>query len=103
MVETLQIILAVLVIGTAALSAYYSFKSRREPDGKLRGLLGAKLNIHMGLMLIFISILLMLIFSGSSVRVVVCSLFILLGLFNLFAGMKNKTYFSRLIEQGQSR
>lgn len=103
MVETLQIILAVLVICTAGLSAYFSFKARREADGKVRGLMSAKLNINMGLMLIFIAILLMLLFSGSSVRVVVCALFMLLGLFNLFAGMRNRTYFTRLIEHRQPR
>ncbi|MFD0673423.1 YtpI family protein [Cohnella sp. GCM10027633] len=101
--NALQIILALLVVATLALSAFYSFKSRRTADGRWRGLFASRMNINMGLMLIFLSILLLTMFSGSSVRVVVSSLFLLLGLFNLFAGIRNRSHYSRLLEQQQSR
>ncbi len=102
MVFAIQLVLTILVIATCCMSVYFSFKSRKTPDVKQRGLYAALLNINMGLMLVFISILLLVMFSGSSVRVVVSSLFFLLGLFNLFAGMKNHSHFSRLLQQ-QSR
>jgi uncharacterized membrane protein len=54
------------------------------------------MNICMGLMLIFIAALMMILFTGSSVKVVVGGLFILLGLFNLFAGLRNHSHFARL-------
>jgi len=102
MVFTIQLVLTILVIATCCLSVFFSFKSRKTPDVKQRGLYAARLNISMGLMLVFISILLLVMFSGSSVRVVVSSLFFLLGLFNLFAGMRNHSHFTRLLQQ-QSR
>lgn len=101
--NALPIILALIVVASLVMSAYYSFKSRRTADGRWRGLYASRMNINMGLMLIFLSILLLLMFSGSSVRVVVSSLFLLLGLFNLFAGIRNRSYYSRLIQQQQSR
>jgi hypothetical protein len=53
----------------------------------------------MGLMLILIAPVQMLIFTGSSVRVVVGAVFCLLGLFNLFAGLRNHSHFTRLMKQ----
>lgn len=102
MVFAIQLVLTVLVIVTCCLSVYFSYKSRRTTDPAQRGLYAARLNINMGLMLVVVSILLLVMFSGSSVRVVVSSLFFLLGLFNLFAGMKNQSYYTRLLQQ-QSR
>ncbi|MFC5531239.1 YtpI family protein [Cohnella yongneupensis] len=99
---TLKWVLAILVIATSCLSVLNSFKSRQSKDGKQRGLHASRMNIYMGLMLIFLSILMMLLFTGSSLLVVVCLLFMLLGIFNLFAGMRNRSYYSRL-QQEQSR
>ena len=99
MIFAIQLVLTILVIASCCLSVYFSYKSRKTTDVKLRGLYAARLNINMGLMLVFISILLLVMFSGSSVRVVVSSLFFLLGLFNLFAGMKNHSHYSRLLQQ----
>lgn len=102
MVSTIQLALTILVVASTCLSVYFSYKSRKTADVKLRGLYAARLNINMGLMLVFISILLLVMFSGSSVRVVVSALFFLLGLFNLFVGMKNHSHYNRLLRQ-QSR
>jgi len=96
MVNAMQWVFGALIIITVFLSALYSFRSRRSTDGRLRGLYASRMNISMGLMLIFIAIIQMFMFSGSSVRVVVGALFFLLGLFNLFAGLRNHSHFSRL-------
>ncbi|TFE27837.1 YtpI family protein [Cohnella luojiensis] len=98
MVNTLQWVFGALIIVTCFLSALYSFRSRRTNDGLQRGLYASKMNISMGLMLIFIAIIQMFLFSGSSLRVVIGALFFLLGLFNLFAGMRNRSHFTRLMK-----
>ncbi|RED56603.1 YtpI family protein [Cohnella lupini] len=96
MVNALQWVFGALIIVTCVFSALYSFRSRRSADGRLRGLYASRMNISMGLMLVFIAIIQMFLFSGSSIRVVIGALFFLLGLFNLFAGMRNHSHFSRL-------
>ncbi|RKP55586.1 hypothetical protein D7Z26_06835 [Cohnella endophytica] len=92
----MQWVLGVLIVFTCCLSVVYSFKSRRSTDRRISGLNASRMNISMGLMLIFIAIIQMFMFTGSSVRVVVGALFFLLGVFNLFAGMRNHSHFSRL-------
>jgi uncharacterized membrane protein len=97
MIAILQWTLAVLIIATSAGSVYFSYRSRRTADPKRRGLYAARMNICMGLMLLFIALIQMLLFSGSTLRVIVGALFMLLGLFNLFAGLRNHAYYSRLL------
>jgi hypothetical protein len=56
------------------------------------------MNISMGLMLISISVIQLFLFTGSSVRVVVGAVMLLLGLFNLFAGIRNYGIYNRIKE-----
>jgi hypothetical protein len=88
-------LLGILIVLTSVLSAVYSIRSRRTADGRLRGLYGARMNISMGLMLIFIALLQMFLFPGSTIRVIVGAVFMLIGLFNLFAGLRNHSFFSK--------
>ena len=99
MVNALQWFFSILVVVTVLFSALYSIRSRRARDGRLRGLYASRMNISMGLMLIFIAIIQMFIFPGSSIRVAVGAVFLLLGLFNLFAGLRNHSHFTRLMRQ----
>lgn len=96
MTDTIQIVLAVLIALSCAASVLYSVRYRRTPDTRLRGLFNARMNISMGLMLILMAIIQMFLFSGSTVRVIIGAVFMLLGLFNLFAGLRNHAHFSRL-------
>ena len=96
MVNVLMWVLGALVVLTSVLSVVYSVRYRRAADGRIRGLFAARMNVSMGLMLIFIAIIQMFLFSGSTVRVIVGALFLLIGLFNLFAGMRNHSHFSRM-------
>lgn len=98
--EILQQILVVLICLTLICSLYFSIRSRRSSDGVLRGLYGARMNISMGLMLLFMAFIQMVMFTGSTVRVLVGTLLLAVGLFNLFAGLRNHSYFSR--QQRQS-
>jgi hypothetical protein len=82
----------ILILGiavTSVLSVYYSFKSRRASQNRTKGLYSARMNISMGIMLLLIAIIQLFMYTASSVQVIVGCLFALLGLFNLFAGIRN--------------
>lgn len=98
MMQVLQTFLIAVILATLFASVYFSFKYRRQTTRKARGLNAAKMNMSMGVMLVAISLVQLLLFTGSSVRVVVGAVMLLLGLFNLFAGLRNHALFSRLKE-----
>jgi len=54
------------------------------------------MNISMGLMLIFMAMVQMLLFTGSTIRVIVGAVFIVVGLFNLFAGIRNHNSYAKM-------
>ncbi|RUS44547.1 YtpI family protein [Cohnella sp. AR92] len=95
MESALQWTFGALVIVTSVLSVFYSYRSRRNSDAVMRGLYGAKMNICLGLTLILLALIQMLLFSGSTLRVIVGSIFFVMGLFNLFAGMRNHSHFTK--------
>ncbi|MMZ71032.1 hypothetical protein D1872_342510 [compost metagenome] len=61
----------------------------------MRGKSSAKMNIFMGFMLIILALIQMFMYSGSTVRVVVGALFMVLGAFNIFAGIRNLGLYAR--------
>jgi len=70
-------------------SVFQSYKFRRSSDKTVRGKSNAMMNIFMGTMLLLVALLFMLVYSGSTVKVIIGTLFIVIGLFNLFAGLRN--------------
>ncbi|WP_195571894.1 YtpI family protein [Paenibacillus sp. 1001270B_150601_E10] len=97
--QVIQTILIGLICVASLSSVFFSFRSRRSQDALLRGLYAARMNISMGLMLIFIAIIQMTMFTGSTVRVIVGAVLLCLGAFNLFAGLRNHGAFQRLLEE----
>lgn len=93
----IQITLFSLICILLALSLYFSFRSRRETDPARRGLFSARMNICMGLMLVLIAITQIFFFSESSFRRIFGTVLVLLGLFNLFAGIRNHGHFDRML------
>ncbi|WP_036709976.1 YtpI family protein [Paenibacillus pinihumi] len=81
------------VVITLCLTTYFSYKARRSQEARVRGLNTARMNISMGTMLVMLSLIQMVMFSGSTVRMIVGAVFLVLGLFNLFAGIRNRTLF----------
>lgn len=77
-------------------SVLFSVRYRRQTSRKTRGIYAAKMNMCMGIMLVSISMIQLLLFSASTVRSIVGAVILLLGLFNLFAGIRNYGMFSRL-------
>lgn len=79
-------------------SVLFSVRYRRQVSRKARGMDSAKMNICMGAMLISIAIIQLFLFTGSTVRVIVGAVMLLLGLFNLFAGIRNYGLYDRIKE-----
>ncbi|MWC27003.1 YtpI family protein [Paenibacillus sp. MMS18-CY102] len=94
--EVLQWILFAGIILTSVLSVINSFKSRRAKSVAERGLHGARTNIYMGIMLMLIALIQMLMYSGSTLRVIVGAVFLVMGLFNLFAGLRNRSAYQAM-------
>lgn len=102
MLESLQYIHNLSFVITLGFSIYYSVKYRRERKPDHKGLLQAKQNISMGIMLTLLSLYPLLFISGSSAGIVIGAIFLLIGLFNLFAGIRNHTvYRARLAKTGR--
>jgi hypothetical protein len=98
----LQWILIAGIVVTSVISVFYSFKSRRSSDPRMRALNAARMNISMGVMLLFISLIQMFMYSGSTLRVIIGSIFMLLGLFNIFAGLRNRSIIRAAMERSGS-
>ncbi|WP_370639113.1 YtpI family protein [Cohnella sp. REN36] len=92
---TLEWVLFLAILVSLSLSVLFSYRSRRHADQTMRGLYGARMNICIGLMLVLLAILQMFLYSGSTLRVIVGAMFLVLGIFNLFAGIRNHAYFKR--------
>jgi uncharacterized membrane protein HdeD (DUF308 family) len=96
MLEVLNSIIFIGFIIAFGFTIYYSVKFRREQRPNHKGLLQAKQNICMGFLLVLLAIYPLFVTSGS-IGVVIGALFLLMGLFNLFAGIRNRsTYQTRL-------
>lgn len=88
----LFVLLAVFMISAAV----YSMSSRRAADPLVKGLKRSVMNVLLGAMLVTLSLMSMFIFSGSTLNVVIEAAFLLLGLFNIFSGLRSHGYYSRL-------
>jgi hypothetical protein len=95
----LQTFLIIVILAALCASVYFSFRYRTMKSPKGRGLNAANMNISMGIMLIAISGVQLLLFTGSTLRVIVGLVMFLLGLFNLFAGIRNRSVYVRMKEQ----
>ncbi|TBL75063.1 YtpI family protein [Paenibacillus thalictri] len=93
--ETIRTILFALIIVSLVISVYFSFRYRREADPKRRGIYASKMNIAMGIMLMIIAITQLFFFTDSITRRIFGTVCLLLGLFNLFSGIRNYSLFSR--------
>jgi len=95
LLSTLQNILFALIVVALAVSGYFSIRYRRSRDPRMRRLYTARMNIAMGIMLLLIAVTQLFFFTDSSLRRVFGTICVLLGLFNLFAGIRNHSLFSR--------
>ncbi|WP_243735243.1 YtpI family protein [Paenibacillus turpanensis] len=103
MLEWISRILVIVIAVFSALSIYYSVMSRRAADMTRKAQLSSKMNICMGSMLIAVSAVQLVLFEESKVRSVVGIVFLLLGLFNLFAGIRNLSLLRTADKQQQQQ
>ncbi|MFD2116537.1 YtpI family protein [Paenibacillus yanchengensis] len=99
MVTLIQWFFAPAIFISLVLSLTYSFKSRRAEESNQRGVITAKMNISMGSMLIFMAAAQFFLSNESTLRIIIGSLFLVVGLFNLFAGLRNLSTYRRIMEQ----
>ncbi|MBO2942483.1 hypothetical protein JJQ72_00575 [Paenibacillus sp. F411] len=95
MMDMLKYALIFVLAAACVLAALNSVRARRKRDPLERGRHQALTNVWMGVMLIVLSVLAMLMFSGSTVAVIVEAIFMVLGAFNIFAGLRSRSYYSR--------
>ncbi|MBH5317244.1 YtpI family protein [Paenibacillus sp. GSMTC-2017] len=87
--QLLQWVLFPCIVITLALSSFFSFKSRRSNEARTRGMNTARMNISMGFLLLFIAAVQLFLSEESTLRIVIGAIFMVIGLFNLFAGLRN--------------
>jgi hypothetical protein len=56
----------------------------------------------MGSMLVILSLILMFVFTGSTLSVVMEALFLIMGAYNLFAGLRNRSYYARMQQRSDN-
>ncbi|WP_342565344.1 YtpI family protein [Paenibacillus sp. FSL R7-0345] len=87
----LFILLVIFMIGAAV----YSLTSRRTPDPLEKGRRRSIMNVLLGAMLVTLSLMSMFLFRGSTPSVIVEALFLVIGAFNIFSGLRSYGYYSR--------
>ncbi|RCW42682.1 YtpI family protein [Paenibacillus prosopidis] len=87
--QLIQWLLAPGILISLVFSVIFSFKSRRSADARMRGIYAARMNICMGIMLLIIALVQLFLSAESTLRIVIGALFMVLGVFNLFAGLRN--------------
>lgn len=85
-----------LITLSCILSVVFSFKSRRAGDPKHRGLYAARMNMSMGALLILAALVQLVLFEPDTIRIVVGAIFLLVGAFNIFAGVRNHIHFTKM-------
>lgn len=101
--QLLQWLLFPGIMITLALSTFFSFKARRATDMKIKGLNTAKTNISMGGMLLFIASVQLFLSGESTLRIIIGAIFIVIGLFNLFAGLRNLSAYRNMGQAEEQR
>src|SRR5690348_2535234 len=80
-----------IVVIFLALTVHFSIRYRREKEPIGRGINTAKMNISMGIMLVAMTIIQYI--EGGFAHLLLGTVFVFIGLFNLFAGIRNYSGF----------
>jgi glucose uptake protein GlcU len=93
MFSTFSFILTAVILLSLLSTVFYSFRSRTQKDAILRGVLTAKMNISMGFMLVAMALLQIFLYETNTLRTALGIIFLLLGLFNFFSGVRNHMHY----------
>ncbi|GGF85871.1 hypothetical protein GCM10010912_33970 [Paenibacillus albidus] len=92
----LFVLLVVFVIGAAV----FSLSSRRAADPAVKGRKRSVMNVMQGAMLVTLALMSMFLFRGSTVSIIVEALFLVIGIFNIFSGLRSYGYYNRIRSKG---
>ncbi|GAS80710.1 YtpI family protein [Paenibacillus amylolyticus] len=101
-IDVLKYALIAIFAVVMVFAALNSIRSRRTSDAASAGLYRSWTNIWMGSMLIVLALILMFVFTGSTLSVVVEALFLIMGAYNVFAGIRNRSYYARLQQRSSN-
>lgn len=98
----MDLILMLIVVFSASFSVFYSFKTRsyrKNANFEMMKFYNAKANMSMGLMLVAMGSIQLFLFGADMTgwRMFIGIIFIALGLFNLYMGVRNyRTYLPKV-------
>jgi uncharacterized membrane protein len=96
----MSLVLMFIVVISASFSVFYSFKTRsyrKEGNFDVMKFYNSKANISMGLMLSSMGFIQLFTFGGTDItawRMFIGAVFLALGLFNLYMGIRNYRVFA---------
>jgi glucose uptake protein GlcU len=93
MLTVFSFFLTAVILISMVLAIFYSYRYRSQTDAIKRGAFAAKMNISMGFMLVFMAILQIFMFEANTMRTILGIVFLLMGLFNFFSGVRNHMYY----------
>lgn len=94
----MNIAIYVLMIIQLGLTAYFSLRARRHRDPLKRGLNFARMNIMIGVLFLTLSLAQLFTAPFRNLFVAFAILVLLIGLYNLFVGIRNHITFSQMID-----
>jgi glucose uptake protein GlcU len=94
MLSWFSFFLTAVILLSLISTVFYSFRSRTQSDAHKRGILTAKMNISMGIMLVAMAMLQIFLFEANTMRTILGIIFLLLGLFNFFSGVRNHMHYN---------
>lgn len=93
MILFIKYVLFILMMACLIGAAVYSFNSRRAQDPQEKGAKRSIMNILLGAMLVSLSLICMFVFRGSTVNVIIEAMFLLIGAFNIFSGLRSYGFY----------
>ncbi|MCE3200066.1 hypothetical protein JI735_20415 [Paenibacillus sonchi] len=100
MILFIKYVLFILMIICLIGAAVYSYTSRRAQNPLDKGAKRSIMNILLGAMLVSLSLICMFVFRGSTVNVIIEAVFLLIGAFNIFSGLRSYGFYSRNRKNG---
>jgi uncharacterized membrane-anchored protein len=94
MLSLLSLLLTIAILLSLIFTVFYSYRYRTQKDTSKRGVFAAKMNISMGFMLIFMAMLQIFLFEANTMRTILGIVFLLLGLFNFFSGVRSYMHYN---------
>jgi drug/metabolite transporter (DMT)-like permease len=94
MLSILSFFLTVAILLSLIFTVFYSYRSRTQKDTYKRVVFAAKMNISMGFMLVSMAMLQIFLFEANTMRTILGIVFLLLGLFNFFSGVRSYMHYN---------